>query len=56
MHTDPRPRRRVPDWLIGLLIAVVLVPLVLWVLRSVGAGDDPTFEPAGSSATIVEDP
>lgn len=56
MHADPRRRRRVPDWLVGLLIAVVLVPVMLWVLRTVGAGDDPSFEPGGPTTTVVEDP
>lgn len=32
-----------PDWLIGLAIAVVVVILGAIVLSAIGAGDDPTF-------------
>jgi hypothetical protein len=37
-------RRRLPEWLIGLLLAVILTVAVLWVLERLGAGDDPSFE------------
>jgi hypothetical protein len=33
-------RRRVPDWLIGLVLAVVVVAILWFVL---GVGDDPTL-------------
>jgi type VI protein secretion system component VasF len=35
-----RLRRRIPDWLIGLLLAIVITA-VLYILF--GAGDDPTL-------------
>lgn len=37
-------RRRLPEWLIGLLLAVIVTVAVLWVLERLGAGDDPNFE------------
>jgi len=43
-----RPRRGVPDWLIGLLIAVVLVTVAFTVL---GVGDDPSV-PAEAAETV----
>lgn len=56
MHAAPRRRRRIPDWLVGLLIAVVLVPVMLWLLREIGAGDDPSFDPSPSTTTVVDNP
>ena len=42
---DPTSRRRrLPDWLIGLLIAIVLVAGVWLWLSLAGAGDDPSFD------------
>lgn len=35
-----RSRRRIPDWLIGLVLAII-VTVILYVLF--GAGDDPTL-------------
>lgn len=47
----PAPRR-IPDWLIGLGIALVLLVVVLLVLRTLGAGDDPRFvDPDARSGT-----
>jgi hypothetical protein len=56
MHAHPRPRRRAPDWLIGLLLAVVVVPLLLWGLRVIGAGDDPSFTPDPSTTVTTDNP
>jgi hypothetical protein len=36
-------RRPLPEWLIGLAIAVVVVILGALLLSYLGAGDDPTF-------------
>ncbi len=53
---DKAPIQRTPEWLIGLLIAVVIVTVGWFFLRSIGAGDDPvlgdgdpTGEPSGSA-------
>lgn len=46
MHRMNSPRKTVrqrPEWLIGLLIAIVVVALGALVLSSLGAGDTPTF-------------
>lgn len=55
MHTDPAsapsPRRRLPEWLIGLGIAVVVVAILLLVFDAVGGGDDPGFEGGDANAT-----
>lgn len=40
---DPAPDERTPEWLIGLLIAIVLVTVGWFFLRSIGAGDDPVL-------------
>jgi hypothetical protein len=39
----PAPDERTPEWLIGLLIAIVLVTVGWFFLRSIGAGDDPVL-------------
>ncbi len=46
MHRDTKRNelRSIPDWLIGLVIAIVVVVSVAVYLRSIGAGDDPAFE------------
>lgn len=46
MHRERTQRtpRGIPDWFIGLLIAIVIVVGVAIYLRSIGAGDDPAFE------------
>ncbi len=45
---DGRPARRLPEWLIGLLLAIVLVVAGALILTALGAGDDPTFDPEGA--------
>jgi thiol-disulfide isomerase/thioredoxin len=40
---DKNPSERTPEWLIGLLIAIVVVTAGWFFLRSVGAGDDPVL-------------
>ncbi|HSJ28085.1 MAG TPA: hypothetical protein VLB67_07715 [Acidimicrobiia bacterium] len=39
-HARPKP---MPEWLLGLGIAIVIVLLGWLVLTLLGAGDDPTF-------------
>lgn len=39
-----RHRRPLPEWLIGLVIAVLVVAIGILVVTALGAGDDPTFE------------
>lgn len=43
-----RHRRKLPPWLLGLIIAVVLFAAVLVVFSLLGYGDDPVVESAGS--------
>ena len=43
MDSSRRTMRQLPEWLIGLLIAIVVVALGALVLSSLGAGDTPTF-------------
>ena len=45
------PRRRLPEWVIGFLLAIVVTAAALWVLGQLGAGDDPSFEAPGTSET-----
>lgn len=42
-HNDrmDREKRRLPAWLLGLIIAVVLFVLVLVLANTLGFGDDP---------------
>lgn len=40
--------RRMPAWLLGLLIAVVVFVAVLIVFSALGYGDDPVLESAGT--------
>jgi len=40
-----------PEWLIGLIIAVVITLIGFIVLRAIGAGDDPTF--SGALVTLI---
>lgn len=57
---NPAPSERTPEWLIGLLIAVVLVTAGWLFLRSVGAGDNPVLgddgraEPEAASESEAE--
>lgn len=46
MHRDPDTSlaSRVPDWLVGLVLAILVVTAGFAYLRSIGAGDDPAFE------------
>ena len=45
----PDPDERTPEWLIGLLIAIVLVTAGWFFLRSVGAGDNPVLVDDGQA-------
>ncbi|GEM_PF-999427 len=40
----PATKRQLPEWLIGLGIAVVVVTVLLVVFEALGGGDDPRFE------------
>lgn len=42
--------RKIPAWLFGLLIAIVLFTIVLVVSALLGIGDDPVIGSLGSSA------
>lgn len=54
IRSKPQPERT-PEWLIGLLIAIVLVTIGWFFLQSIGAGDDPVL--GGESAPdAVADP
>ncbi len=44
-----------PEWLIGLLIAIVVTAIGLWLLDFAGAGDDPRFEGEGASSAALAD-
>ncbi len=46
---DPTPSERTPEWLIGLLIAIVLVTVGWFLLRSAGAGDNPVLVDDGQA-------
>lgn len=50
MHRDPDRSfaSRIPDWLIGLVLAILVVAAGFAYLRSIGAGDDPAFESESS--------
>lgn len=37
-------RRRLPAWLVGLMIAVVVFAVTLLLLSALGFGDDPVVE------------
>ena len=60
MHVSDRKRRGGkgngrPEWLIGLLIAIVITAVGFWLLDLAGAGDDPRFEGAGANGAPVAD-
>ncbi len=38
-------RRKLPPWLLGLLIAAVLFTIALIVFQALGFGDDPVLDP-----------
>jgi len=46
---------RLPEWLIGLLLAIVVVAVGLWLLGLIGAGDDPSFDSGhvGASQDLI---
>lgn len=44
----PTESRRMPAWLLGLLIAVVVFVVVLVVFSALGYGDDPVLESAST--------
>lgn len=46
-------RRKVPDWLIGLGIALVLFVVAMTAIQVVGAGDNPQFVGSTTSSTAL---
>jgi hypothetical protein len=40
-------RRRMPPWLIGLIVAVILFVVVLVIAKVLGLGDDPSLGAMG---------
>jgi hypothetical protein len=46
MHRAPKPKR--PAWLVGLLIAVVLMAAALLIANLLGFGDDPAIGAAAA--------
>ena len=46
---DPAPTERTPEWLIGLLIAIVLVTVGWFLLQAAGAGDNPVLADDGQA-------
>ncbi len=51
---ESAPSERTPEWLIGLLIAIVLVTVGWFVLRSAGAGDNPVLGDENRAEAVVE--
>lgn len=51
---NPAPSERTPEWLIGLLIAIVLVTAGWFLLRSAGAGDNPVLGDENRSESTAE--
>lgn len=45
-----RHTRRVPAWVMGLILAAVVFALVILVLNALGYGDDPVVETLGQLA------
>jgi hypothetical protein len=43
---DKGPRRQLPPWLLGLILAVVIFAAVILILDVLGFGDDPAIESA----------
>lgn len=41
--------RRLPEWMVGLLLAFVVTALGFWALGLIDAGDDPSFDDSSSS-------
>jgi hypothetical protein len=46
VHKSPKPKR--PPWVIGLLIAIVLVAVILVIANLLGYGDDPAIGAAAA--------
>lgn len=45
--------RRIPDWLIGLILAILLVVVGFLLFDRLGVGDDPAFEDTGAAAAVA---
>lgn len=48
MHRAPKPKR--PAWLVGLLIAILLMAAALLIANLLGYGDDPAL---GAAAAVL---
>ena len=53
-HNAPmaEDKRRLPAWLLGLIIAAVLFGLVILVFQALGFGDNPVLEDAAAVAAL----
>lgn len=47
-----RPRRKLPPWALGLVIAVFVFAAVLFLLSALGYGDDPVVESLGALTAL----
>ena len=50
---DQKQRAPKPEWLIGLLIAVVAFAVIVWVVSVFEVGDDPTLGEAVRLRSLV---
>lgn len=50
MHRGPRTKKKLPAWLVGLLIAIVVFAVVLVVANLLGYGDDPAIGAVATSS------
>lgn len=48
-----RPAPKIPAWLLGLVVAVVVFILVIVVLNALGYGDDPVVESLSGALTSI---
>ena len=54
MARMPRKKRVLPPWLLGLIIAVIVSPRLLWLNALVGFGDDPALEGSPRSSAVQQ--
>jgi len=45
-------QRRLPSWLLGLILAVIVFVIALFVINALGYGDDPAFGQAGGGIRL----
>ena len=44
MTEEREPKRRLPAWLLGFILAVVIFVVMILVFRALGFGDDPAIQ------------